>query len=203
MSDAAFFSPVDLSSLILGPLRYFFNTYTSPTSFYWDVDEKKRTVELEYSNNMHKITFNERPRILVDRGPYSVNKFSLTDNLAEGKTMNETFGLKDINNFVLYQGQATIVIEAAQQGSCEILTDMVQHFLLWSRPYLCETQGFKDFASPLSVSPCEFVGDETNGKFRVSISVPYMKEERWRVTNDSIKIKNFVINMQADGINLN
>jgi hypothetical protein len=197
-----FFSPVDLSSLILGPLRYFFSTYTDPSHFHWDPDEKKRSVELDYSNNMHKIPFNERPRILVDRGSYSVNKFSLTDNMSSGKTMSETFGLKDIKNFVIYSGQASIIIEAAQQGSCEILTDMVQHFLLWSRPYLCETQGFKDFASPLSVSSCEYDGSETNGKFRVSISVPYMKEEEWQVKNDSIKIKSFVINMQADGVNL-
>lgn len=199
MTDASFFSPVDLGSLILGPLRYFFNTYTSPTSYYWDADEKKRTVELEYMNNMHKITFNERPRVLVDRGAYSVGKFSLTDNLATAKTLTEAAGLTDRENFVIYSGQANIIVEAAQQGSCEILTDMVQHFLLWTRPYLCETQGFKDFGSQLSVSSCEFTGEETNGKFRVSIVVPYMKEERWRVNNDSVKIKNFVINMQKAG----
>ena len=198
MSDVTFFSPVDLSSLILGPLRYFFSTYTSPTSFYWNIDEKQRTVELDYMNNMHKITFNERPRVLVDRGSYSVNKFALTDNLASAQTMNQTFGLTNRQNFIIYQGQATVVVEAVQQGSCEMLTDMVQHFLLWTRPYLCETQGFKDFASPLTVSSCEFVGDETNGKFRVSITVPYMKEERWQITNDSVKIKNFVTNMQLN-----
>ena len=192
------FSPVNLSALILEPLRYFFATYTDPSTFFWDPDEKKRTIELEYMNNLHKIPFNERPRILVDRGTYSVSKMSLTDNMSSAKTMNETHGLKDIENFVMYQGQAQIIIETTQLGSCEIVTDMAQHFILWSRPYLCSTQGFKDFASPLVVSSCELDGSsEGKEKFRSTISVPWMREERWSVKNDSIKIKNFILNFQT------
>lgn len=192
------FSPVNLSALILEPLRYYFATYTSSSTFFWDPDEKKRTIELDYMNNLHKVPFNERPRVLVDRGTYSVSKMSLTDNMSSAKTMNETHGLKDIKNFVLYQGQAQIIIETTQLGSCEIVTDMVQHFILWSRPYLCSTQGFKDFASPLVVSSCELDGSsEGKEKFRSTISVPWMREEQWSVKNDSIKIKNFILNFQT------
>lgn len=193
------FSPVNLSELILQPLRYYFSQYTEQSTFFWDADEKKRTIELDYMNNLHKIPFNERPRVLVDRGAYNVGKFSLTDNMSSAKTMNQTMGLHDIENFILYSGQAEIVIEATQLGSCEIITDMVQHFLLWTRPYLCSTQGFKDFASPMTVSNCDLDGSsEGKEKFRVTIAVPWMREERWSVKNDSIKIKNFILNLQPE-----
>lgn len=193
------FSPINLSSLIVDPLRYFFSTYTSPTTFFWDPDEKKRTVEIEYMNNLHKIPLNERPRILVDRGAYQVGKTGLTENLAEAKTMSDTKGLKDITNFLMYQGTATVIVEATQQGSCEILTDMVQHFLLWTKPYLCTTQMFKEFAYPMTVSSCELdAGSEGKEKFRNTISVPWMREEMWNVRDDSIKIKNFSLQFNPE-----
>jgi hypothetical protein len=154
-------------------------------------------LELDYMNNLHKIPFNERPRVLVDRGSYTIPKMSITDNMAVAKTMDQTFGLTDLENMVIYQGQASVTIEATQKGSCEILTDMVQHFLLWTRPYLCNTQGFKDFGLPMTVSECELdAEDEGKEKFRVVITLPYIKEERWKVRNDSIKIKNFVTTYQ-------
>jgi hypothetical protein len=197
MISNTIFSPVNLDALILLPLRYFFSTNTSPSTFYWDPDEKKRTLELDYMNNLHKIPFNERPRVLVDRGSYTIPKMSITDNMAVAKTMDQTFGLTDLENMVIYQGQASVTIEATQKGSCEILTDMVQHFLLWTRPYLCNTQGFKDFGLPMTVSECELdAEDEGKEKFRVVITLPYIKEERWKVRNDSIKIKNFVTTYQ-------
>jgi hypothetical protein len=119
--------------------------------------------------------------------------------MSSAKTMNQTMGLHDIENFILYSGQAEIIIEATQLGSCEIITDMVQHFLLWTRPYLCSTQGFKDFASPMTVSNCDLDGSsEGKEKFRVTITIPWMREERWSVKNDSIKIKNFILNLQPE-----
>lgn len=196
-STAAFFSPVDLSSLIRDPLCYFFSVYGGPSKFFWDPDEKKRTVEIEFLNNLHKITYNERPRILIDRGGYQVGKTGLTDNLATAKPFSETKGLTDRMNFIMYSGQAQVIVEAVQQGSCEILTDMVQHFLLWTKPYLCETQAFKDFAYPMTVGSCELdAAAEGKEKFRNTISVPWMREERWIVKNDSVKIKEFTLNMQ-------
>jgi hypothetical protein len=192
------FSPINLGALILEPLRYYFSTYTTGTTFIWDPDEKKRTVEVDYMNNLHKIVPNERPRILIDRGSYNIGKMSLTDNMAEQKRFSETMGLMDRINFLLYSGTATVTIEATQQGSCEILTDMAQHFLLWTKPYLCDTQGFKDFAYPMTVSSCD-LDPQTEGKekFRCTISVPWMREEEWSVKNDSIKIKDFIYNLTA------
>jgi hypothetical protein len=191
------FSPVNLSSLILLPLRYYFSTYTSSnTAFYWNEDEKKRTIELEYINNLHKITYNERPRVLIDRGSYQVGKTSLTDNMAESQTQAQTLGLKNLTNFIMYQGQASVIIEAVEQGSCEIITDMVQHFLLWTKPYLCNSQGFKDFAYPMTVTSCRLIPqEEGKEKFQNVITVPWMREEIWYVRDDSVKIKNYVLTM--------
>lgn len=196
MSNLTFFSPIDLSSLILDPLKYYFSTNTSFSSFYWNPDEKQRTIELDYINNQHKITYNERPRVLVDRGPYQVGKTGITDNLAVGQTAGQTLGLKNLTNFIMYSGQATILIEATQQGSCEVITDMVQHFLLWSKPYLCQTQAFKEFGYPMTVSSCELdAGTEGKEKFKSTITVPWTREEMWNVRDDSIKIKNFAMTL--------
>lgn len=139
-------------------------------------------------NNEHKIPFQQRPRVLVDRGSYQVTKTGISDNLATAKAFSETNGLMDKINFVLYSGQATILIEARQQGVCELVTDMVTHFIVWSRPMLCDSQGFKELGLPMSVSSCELLSasSEDGIKFQTTVTVPYMKEEQWRVRNDAI-----------------
>lgn len=187
-----YFNPHYIEALIAEPLKYFFSTYTKNSKFVWDEDEKKRTVEIEYKNNVHMVTDNERPRILVERGTYQITKTGLTDNLAEAKSVYETSGLEDRINMVFYQGNASLIIEARQKGSCEILADMASHFILWSRPFLCSTQGFKEFGLPMTVGECELDAGAEDGveKFRVQIQLPYMKEEHWRVANDAVKIKN-------------
>lgn len=184
------FSPLTVTSLIVGPLRYFFSTYGSTNKLVWNDDPKQRTVEIDSLNNLHQITFDERPRILVDRGAYQMEKTGLSDNLAQGQPFSVTSGLEDRINFILYTGMAQITIEARQQGVCELLTDMVTHFIAWSRPLICDTQGFKEFGMPMQVSPCELSpNQEEDEKFQVVVQLPYIKEEQWHVKNDGIILK--------------
>lgn len=194
------FSPLTTPALILAPLRYFFSTYGAPNNLTWSEDPHESKIEIDYYNNLHKVPIQEKPRILVDRGGYAITKTGITDNLASGKAFSETQGLEDRINFIFYQGTAQIFIEARQQGVCELITDMATHFIVWSRPMLCDTQGFKEFGMPMQVGGCQLTeGSAEDGlKFQVEIGVPYIKEEHWRVRNDGVLLK--AVNVMVDRI---
>jgi hypothetical protein len=184
------FSPLTVSSLIIGPLRYFFSTYGSSNKLVWNDDPKIRTIEIDEYNNLHQITFDGRPRILVDRGGYRMDKTGISDNMAQAQAFSQTQGLEDRINFILYSGTAQITIEARQQGVCELITDMVTHFIAWSRPLICDTQKFKEFGMPMQVGTCDLLpNQEEDEKFQVVIQLPYIKEEQWHVKNDGIILK--------------
>lgn len=190
------FTPIIIPALILEPLRYFFETYGPSIhkgQFVWKEDEKERTVDLDYTENFYRIPLEDRPRIIVDRGQFSVNKVGLSDNLAEQHTFHHTQGLKNRINMMFYAGQATVTVEARHKGSCELVADMATHFILWTRPELCDSQGFKEFGLPMNVSPCSQVTRENDVKFQVQIGLPWMREEHWRVRNDGVKIKDLLI----------
>ena len=187
------FSPLLVTSSILEPLRYYFSAYGQDGGFLWDPDEKKRTLEISDVYDFNKIAFQERPRLLVNRGAYSVNKVGLSDNLAEGSSISETMGLRKDTHMLLYTGTASLTIEARNKGTCELLTDMATHFLAWSRPMVCDTQGFKNFADSLTVSECASTQDQDDSTFQVTVQVPYIKEEHWSVRNDGVLLKSYLL----------
>lgn len=166
--------------------------YTQGANFFWDPDPNKRTLEISEVNDFHKVALNERPRILVDRGGYQINKTGLSDNLAYAPPMKKTQGLQVMTNFLLYSGTAIVTIEARQQGTCDLLADMATHFIAWTRPLLCNSQGFKEFGLPMMVSPCAPTSEEDDEKFQVVVQLPYIKEEEWVVRDDGIILKNVI-----------
>lgn len=190
------FSPLLVSKLIIVPLRYFFSTYTKEYELVWNEDEKKRSIEIGHMSDFNQVAVQKFPRIIVGRGDYQILKTGLTDNLAEryippGKLSNNA---DDRINMVFIQGNAQIIIEARNQGTCELIADMVSHFIIWSRPLLCDTQGFKEFGLPMVVSDCTPDKEDVD-KFKVIISFPYMMEEEWTVRQDSLGLKNFFMSM--------
>lgn len=186
-----------VAPLIIEPLRYFFSNYSASTNLIWDPDEKKRTIEIGESYDYNKVALQEKPRITVTRGSYLVSKIGLTDNLAEATSMNLTGGTKDFRNMVIYKGDATISIEARNKGTCELLADMASHFLIWTRPVLCDTQGWKEFGLPMAISDIAMVQDEDQGvpKFQINMSVPWIKEEQWNFKTDGITLKKIISNI--------
>ncbi len=183
------FSPILIPTLIIEPLRYYFSTYGKGAELYWDKDEKKRTIDVSHINDYYKIPLQEKPRVLVDRGSFQISKTGLSDNLAQQKSLKETEGLRDKVNMQIYQGTAIVLVEARNMGTCEILSDMVHHFLTWSRPDICDSQGFKEFAMPMNVSTCSPTDREDTEKFQIQIQVPWIREEHWRVRDDGPILK--------------
>jgi hypothetical protein len=187
-----YFSPNFLVSSILLPLRHFFSQPQVPDHVRWHEDPKHRKIEIAQANDIIRNTGDARPRVILNRGGYVISKVGLTDNLAQGRNIAQTKGLKDIINMVLINGQSSIVIDSPSLGECELLADMVSHFLVWTRPVLCGSQGFKDFALPMQISDVALTREEKE-LFQVQISFPWIKEEEWSVKTDALKIKDIFL----------
>lgn len=180
-----------ITPLIVEPLRYHFSRYPQGSALYWNEDEKLRTLEIGEMFDFNKVPIQEKPRVLVDRGGYSINKVGLTDNLAEATPLKTSLGRKDVTNMLMYQGTAVVYVEARNKGTCELLADMVSHFIAWTRPILCDTQGWKEFGLPMSITDCLMLTSETPDvpKYQIQMQIPWIKEEHWRVRDDGVAIK--------------
>lgn len=186
-----YFSPLLITSSVLVPLRYFFSTYSKDKGLVWDTDEKLRTIEIGDFHDYNKIAIQERPRVLVSRGGYAVNTVGVSNSMAESASVHARQGLVADTRMLLYSGMATVLIEARNKGTCELVTDMVTHFLSWSRGEICNSQGFKRFADPLQVSECTPTQDQDTPTFQVTIQVPYVKEELFTMRTDGVLLKAF------------
>src|ERR1700739_2157720 len=99
------------------------------------------------------------------------------------------------------QGQATMYIEARQKGTCEALTELATRFIGWSSPLLCSALGFKELGMPMGVGPCQLTNPEQETEiFSTQVSLPWMKEDTWRIHTDGILFKSFVLQLVADGL---
>lgn len=182
------FSPNFVEALLVKPLRYFFSNYAGADLKY-DEDEKVSKIDISSVSDLNKEAVQKKPRIIVDRGAFQISGIGLTDNMAEASSPFTTKGLTDQKNMVLINGQAKIIVEARNRGTCELVTDMVTHFYVWSKPYICNSQGIKNFALPMTVSECVQDKEDTE-IFQVSIITPYVMEEMWKVNDDALKLKN-------------
>jgi hypothetical protein len=186
--------------MIVEPLRYFFSQFPkTEDGLFWDPDEKKSKIDIGTVNDFHKIQLQTKPRILVNRGNYSINKTGLSDNMVSAPPIKDVFGKSERTNMVFVNGVAQIIIETSQEGSCELITDMVTHFLAATRPFLCNEMGFQEFGLDMSVSACEPDKEDTE-KFKVSISIPYRCEDSWMVKFDAVKFKSLYLSIRTDNI---
>lgn len=177
--------------MIKEPLRRFFSLYVPEEFRYAEEGREGVIITTVYDPLQHVIQ--KKPRILIDRGPYTVSKMSLTEGMAQGTLGREGY-LREYLYFV--EGQASITIEATSQGTCERLVDFVHHFLIWCRPAICDELGFKDFAPSITVSGIQ-QSEEDREKFMCQISFSYMKEEQHKVTPFVAKIKDIVLDMST------
>ena len=183
------FSPAFISACIVDPIRYLYHIY-APEELRWTSDHMKSMIEIDTINNFNKEKIQAKPRILISRGGYEKNHTGLSDNLTESKGPYQLKGLHDETRMILVNGMAQILIQARNEGTCEKICDLTEHFLQWTSPFLCNTYGFKMFGFPLQVSPCT-PNKEDQEIFEISIGVPWMKEEHWNVKDDALKLKGF------------
>jgi hypothetical protein len=188
--NATKYNPLAVTASFVGPLRYWFGTYGASQQAQWTEDPNTRQIEIEYANNLHKVPIQERPRILIDRGPVSVTKSGLDEDLATAKPFSQTRGIMDRTNFLLYNGSIQMIVEARQQGTCEKIADMACHFLAWSRPFICGSQGLREAVFPMDIGNCQLLPmSEDDEKYSITVNMPFMHEERWHVGNQGIILK--------------
>lgn len=195
MSAETTFSIGAVAPAIIVPLRYYFSTYTSAANFVWNEDEKLRTMDIFESQDLNRVPLGEKPRVVVTRGGFQVTGTGLSNNLSSGVSFGAQRGNQHNTNMVMYQGQAQVLVEARTKGACELLADMVMHFIGWTQPLLCDTQGWKQFGLPLQVSDCMITGGEDPSvvKFQVQINLPWLKEERWLSRTDGPELKKLLL----------
>jgi len=189
-----------ITPLIVGPMRYFFGHYTGDsTNLVWAPDEKDRTVDIGEAFDFNKVPLQEKPRIIVARGPIGLQKTGISDNLAGADPFNATGGRKKFDHFLIYNGSASFLIEARNKGTCELLAALATKFLVWSRPLLCDSQAFKEIGLPLSVSDCVMQPDEDPAitKFQIQVSFPWVKEENFTLRNDGVTLKRILLYTQT------
>jgi hypothetical protein len=187
------YSPTIVTALIVHPLRYFFSTNTGE-DLVWSKDEKVATIEIGGINDFTKIPLQKNPRILVNRGGYTIGKTGLTDNLATAPSIGSVLGASQRQNLIFIRGEASIIIEARQEGTAELIADMVSHFIVQTRPLIMSTQGFKEFANDIQISETVLDKDDRE-KFKITMTIPYMHEERWMVNQDAIKLKGILLDL--------
>ena len=187
------YSPIFISACIVQPLRFLFKNY-APEHLRWDEDPMKSQIEIDTINNFHKVAIQTKPRILISRGGYSKSSTGLTDNLAASPGPYVSHGLHEEVKMILVNGMAQVLIQSKQEGTCEVLCEMVEHFIQWTSPMLCDTYGFKSFAFPLQVSPCTPNREDTE-IFEISLAAPWVREEHWNISNDAIKLKEFTLTL--------
>lgn len=192
--DPTKFSPLTIHFAILEPLRYLFSK-VPPEHLRYCEDVKETKIVIDSVNNHHSDNETQgKPRILLNRGSFSVSKTGLTDNLAEATPIGETKGLKDAVNMVFVNGQSILTIEATEEGTVELLADMVRTFIVWSRPHICNTFRFKEFGLPLHVSEPQQLSEDVE-KFKVDVSVPWSVEDLWTLKDDAIQLKSYFTNI--------
>lgn len=190
------FSPEYLATLIVRPLRFLFENYASD-ELKWTEQPETTGIEIDTINNFNKIAIQQKPRILVSRGQYSINPVGLSDNLAEGVGIYANKGLRRSTNMFFIQGVAQVMIQARNEGTAEKILNLTQHFLAWTGPMLADAYGFKTTFVPMNISPC-IPDKEDTELFYSTINLPWNKEEQWIVqSGDEIKVKNFITQMIA------
>ena len=189
------FSPAYLSSLIVKPLRYLYARYTEP-DLAWNEDPKISNIEIDTINNFNKIAIQSKPRILVSRGEYTIKPTGLTDNLSQGTTSRAS-GPNVEQRFLLVYGMSQVLIEARNEGTCERIVEITEDFLTRSGPAIAGAHGFKQFATPLSVSSCT-PGREDTEIFQCTINLPWSKEIRFQVIEDGIEFKDFLLSIAPE-----
>ena len=186
-----------IAASIIQPLQYYFSIYGSGANLFWSSNIAERTIDIFEAYDDNKTILGQKPRIIVTRGSFQISKTGLNDNLAEAPSIRASRGEINNINMVLYQGAAGITIEARMKGTCELIADMVSHFIVWTRPLLCNTGGWKEFGLPLQVADAVLLNDEDPSvpKFQVQMQVPWIKEEHWQVQTQNVELKRIIQNI--------
>lgn len=191
------FNPAVVGDVITLPIKHFFEENGKDYGLHFSEDDASTQIRITTVNDINRRTRSFYPAIYVDRGGYGVRSLSISDSMSEQLPFPKTGGITDRINSQLIEGTATINLIAAQEGTLELMIDIVSHILTWSSPVICDVLGFKRFGIPMQVSSVAIQEHADNGTavFRAQIQFPYSKEEHWKSYNDGVKLKSMLQNL--------
>lgn len=182
------FTPLTAVSMFRDSLRVWFAQNGGP-DLTWDEDQKQSKIWIGTANDPYSREPNQKmPRILLKRGGVrqAVQFINNSEELISGTPQAPTkHSRMDI------QGSVLVIIECDQEGTCEMLGEAIRRFVTRNRPMFEQDFGFQRFGWDISISECDQI-DEDKEKFKIQVQIPYIVEDRWNYTPDSILLKKIV-----------
>lgn len=182
------FTPLTTVSMFRDSLRVWFAQNGGP-DLTWDEDPKQSKIWIGTANDANSREPNQKmPRILLKRGGVNqaVQFINNSGELVSGTPQEPVKHARmDINGAVL------VIIETDQEGTCEMLGEAIRRFITRNRLMFEQEFGFQRFGWQIMISECDQV-DEDKEKFKIQVQIPYIVEDRWNYTPDSILLKKIV-----------
>lgn len=181
------YNPLYLVSYIRDMFQAMFFEYGG-SKYAWDPDPKASKIRVGTVNDVHDDARTQMsPRILVQRGGCQMGSQFINNNHQNtiGGGLQRPGGQEEYRQDI--QGVINIIIETRQEGSCEEVAEIVRKFLCWCKPYIESQFGFQAFGKQINVSECNMDTEDTE-KFKINISIPYIVEDRWRITGNLTRL---------------
>tara|TARA_R110002074_G_scaffold204126_1_gene372323 strand:+ start:495 stop:1052 length:558 start_codon:yes stop_codon:yes gene_type:complete len=153
----------------------------------WNTDERLSNIRIGTVNDHNPSSLTQKlPRILVRRGSCSASNQFLNNGLeAEYNGGINRGGNSSYRQDV--SGTIDIIVEATNEGSCEELSEFLRKFICWTKPFIENRFGFQAFCKQFVISPCDQDVEDIE-KFKISISIPFIVEDRWTVNGDLTRL---------------
>jgi len=186
------FNPSSIAPTFRDILRYLFRT-SAPDSVKYSEEHGSSHIDIRVTDDQAPDHApGAKPVILIGRGDYQVSPVSLTDNAAsfgvsEHGQQDRTMYLSMVN------GAVSIRIITWNFGTCELLGNLVMKYLTASKPYICNSQGFKNLG-PLMVSRPLRDKDEKD-KWVIDLQQPYTLEMKWVAQNIGPQLKGILTSL--------
>ena len=182
------FTPLTTVSMFRDSLRVWFSQNGGP-DLSWDEDPKQSKIQIGTVNDpFMRDPIQKMPRILCKRGAVqqSVQFINNSEEVISGTQQNPTkHSRMDIT------GSISVIIESDQEGQCEALGEAIRRFVTRNRLMFEEQFGFQRFGWQIVLSECD-QDQEDKEKFKIQVQIPYIVEDRWNYTPDSILLKKIV-----------
>lgn len=195
---SAKFHPLLVTEALVRTLKFCFGQMPNP-NYRWEPDPVLSRLHIGRVNETlpsEEDATQRKPRILVNRGTYTISESGLNQSLTEGVSPHIAKGDERTKHMNIIQGNFSIIIEAQQEGTAEMLVDMVSSFLTWSSVHICNTHGFNKFGFPMYVGEVALDKEDTE-KFKVVINSGYLMETHYKIWKDGYKLMNFNLDSEV------
>ena len=181
------FTPLTILSMFRDTLREWFLQFGG--DFTWSQEPRDNTIWIGTVNDYNSKEAKQKlPRILVKRGPVQMGIQFINDSL---EFVSGTQQLPTHNSTMHMNGSIVLMVEASTEGTCEALGEALRRFITRNKPMFEKEFGILRFAAQVSISECDS-DTEDKEKFKIQIQVPYIVEDRWNYTPDTILLKKIV-----------